>query len=163
MVVNTVSGVRGISSTPQTLAMRRMQGFVQLLLILGITSAFAVDQSKFRTCDQTSFCRRHRGEHSAALYKYRLDKDSVHFHLPSERNDADENAKAAMEEARKLSKGGLWQSLKNGILGGSEDTDGKKDPYYRGTAPTLTGRLINMAPKTSTGHKERLELTLYGT
>lgn len=139
--------------------------FLQLLLVLGLTSAFAVDQSKFRTCDQTSFCRRHRGEHSAALYKYRLDKDSVHFHLPSEGNiddaEKDEKEKAAMEEAK--NKGGLWQSLKNGILGGSEDGDGKKDPYYRGTTPTLTARLINTAPKTSTGHKERLELSLYGT
>mmetsp|Transcript_1229 Transcript_1229/g.2479 ORF Transcript_1229/g.2479 Transcript_1229/m.2479 type:complete len:1054 (-) Transcript_1229:66-3227(-) len=138
----------------------RMQGLLQLLLLLGITSAFAVDQSKFRTCDQTSFCRRHRGEHSAALYKYRLDKASVHFHLPKEA-DEDEKEKAAIEEAKKQSKGGLWQSLKQGILGGSEDGDSKKDPYYRGTTPTLTGHLINTAPKTSTGHKERLELSLY--
>jgi hypothetical protein len=120
---------------------------------------FAVDQSKFRTCDQTSFCRRHRGEHSAALYKYRLDKKSVHFHLPSEENDAQkENA----ETVEKQKSSGLWKSLQDRILGGSDDSEGKKDPYYRGTVPTLTGVLVNTATKTSTGHKESLELSVYG-
>jgi hypothetical protein len=30
----------------------------------------AVDRSKFRTCEQTSFCRRHRDNHSGGLYMF---------------------------------------------------------------------------------------------
>jgi hypothetical protein len=128
-----------------------------------ISFGFAVDQSKFRTCDQTSFCRRHRGGHSAALYKYRLDKDSVQFHIPSEENDAVKEAAAdAAAEAEAKNNAGLWKSLQDRILGGSEDTDSEKDPYFRGTAPTLTGVLVNNVAKTSTSHKEKLELSVHG-
>jgi hypothetical protein len=37
----------------------------------------AVDRSKFRTCQQTSFCRRHRLGKSRQLYDYSLVSDSV--------------------------------------------------------------------------------------
>jgi alpha 1,3-glucosidase len=115
----------------------------------------AVDQSKFRTCAETSFCRRHRGQHSAALYKYRVDKDSVHFHIP----EKDE----AKEEVVGVEKGnnGLWKSLQDRILGGSQDGEGEKDPHVRGPPPTLTGLLVNSAAETSTGHKEKLEFSVH--
>ena len=121
---------------------------------------FAVDQSKFRKCDQTSFCRRHRGEHSAQLYKYRIDPGSVHFHLPSEGVDQDGgHSQQKDDKAAESGAGGLWKSLQNRILGGS--TDEEKDPYVRGPPPTLTGVLVNTAPETSNGKKEKLEFSLH--
>ena len=38
------------------------------------------DRSKFRTCDQTSFCRRHRNGKSKQGFEYRLDPASIKFH-----------------------------------------------------------------------------------
>jgi alpha 1,3-glucosidase len=127
-----------------------------LLLFAGcwLTSfGMAVDQSKFRKCSQTSFCRRHRGEHSAALYKYRIDNDSVHFHVPS-LGEEDEGPRE-----KKDTNGGLWKSLQDRILG--ESGDDEKDPYFRGPPATLTGLLVNTAAETSTGHKEKLEFSVH--
>jgi len=108
----------------------------------------AVDRSKFRTCSQTSFCRRHRENHSSRLYQYKLDKSSVKFHLMEE-----EHASAAKEH-----KAGLWQSLQQRILGhGDKDAD----PYVRGPPPTLTGVLINTAPETSSGKEETLHWSVH--
>ena len=59
-----------------------------LLLLVGCSSAFAVDRSKFRTCQQTAFCRRNRQHangtpnNSHVLYQYQILPHSVHFHLP---------------------------------------------------------------------------------
>jgi hypothetical protein len=138
----------------------------------------AVDQSKFRTCEKTSFCRRHRGGHSASLYKYRIVEDSVKFHLPN--NDVDDtnesfrqvndNGNDALENDDRKggsdSNAGLWKSLQDRILGGNAfdfDNSSKhvKDPYVRGPPPTLTGMLVNTAPETSTGKKEHLEFAVY--
>lgn len=126
--------------------------------------AMAVDQSKFRTCDQTSFCRRHRGRHSERLYNYKIDVDSVHFHLPGgdadQRKDEPENEAAAVADVAAGS--GLWKSLQDRILGGGTKGNNQlKDPYVRGPPPTLTGRLINSASETSTGKHEVLEFSLY--
>merc|ERR1719410_2440105 len=46
-------------------------------LLLLIDISMAVDKSKFRTCMQTSFCRRHRS--SKPLISYSLDADSIRF------------------------------------------------------------------------------------
>ncbi len=40
----------------------------------------AVDRSKFRTCSQTSFCRRNRNGRSKPAYQYHLDPASIEFH-----------------------------------------------------------------------------------
>lgn len=130
--------------------------FVGCLTIQG----FAVDQSKFRKCTETSFCRRHRGEHSAALYKYRVDKASVHFHIPKKEKE-EEKAAEADAAAEKANNSGLWKSLHDRILGGSPDGENEKDPYVRGPPPTLTGLLVNTAAETSTGHKEMLEFSVH--
>lgn len=122
--------------------------------VLILTScAMAVDQSKFRTCSQTSFCRRHRGGHSKDLYKYKILEESVHFHIPS--------VEEFVEKPRKET--GLWKSFQDRILGGSEDTDNSnaKDPFVKGPAPQLTGLLVNTASETSTGHKEKLEFSVH--
>lgn len=164
----TILSFRGILSWPLVLA--------GCLLATGM----AVDQSKFRTCEQTSFCRRHRGKHLASLYQYRIDEESVTFHLPmNERvgmeklnKETDDAANRAVEMDNKNEGGdtntGLWKSLQDRILGGrSNDVDADnfsehvKDPFVRGPQPTLTGILANTAPKTSTGKKEYLEFSIY--
>jgi len=114
----------------------------------------AVDQSKFRTCAQTSFCRRHRNGHSKDLYKYKILDGSVHFHIPEEEEKKKE---AALMEAKKS--GSLWKTFQERILGGVEESG--KDPHFRGTGPQLSGRLVNSAPETSTGFKETLEFTVH--
>ncbi len=40
----------------------------------------AVDRSKFRTCDKTSFCKRHREGQSSPAFDYILLRDSIRFH-----------------------------------------------------------------------------------
>eukprot|EP00532_Pseudo-nitzschia_australis_P006927 CAMPEP_0168165410 /NCGR_PEP_ID=MMETSP0139_2-20121125/1474_1 /TAXON_ID=44445 /ORGANISM="Pseudo-nitzschia australis, Strain 10249 10 AB" /LENGTH=1079 /DNA_ID=CAMNT_0008082529 /DNA_START=8 /DNA_END=3244 /DNA_ORIENTATION=+ len=151
--------------------------FLWLALLAGclLTTGMSVDQSKFRTCDQTSFCRRHREQHSASLYQYRVDQDSVHFHLPNENKDGvgdlnDEfegvsdqmidNTENGVDE-----KTGLWKSLQDRILGTSSHKDdsskSKKDPYVRGPPPTLTGTLVNTATDTSSGKKEYLNFSVH--
>lgn len=123
------------------------------LLCLSIyATAFAVDRSKFRTCDQTSFCRRHREKASGTLYKYKLVKDSLHFHLPSE-GDKDKADKPADGESS------LWKSFSTRILGGKGED--KLDPYVRGAPPTLTGTLVNTSPQTSSGLHEELQWSVH--
>eukprot|EP00538_Stauroneis_constricta_P000311 CAMPEP_0119563220 /NCGR_PEP_ID=MMETSP1352-20130426/22738_1 /TAXON_ID=265584 /ORGANISM="Stauroneis constricta, Strain CCMP1120" /LENGTH=1054 /DNA_ID=CAMNT_0007611769 /DNA_START=78 /DNA_END=3242 /DNA_ORIENTATION=- len=136
-------------------------GFLFVLALVSI-GALAVDQSKFRTCDQTSFCRRHRHQHSQVLYDYALDKDTVKFHIPGELSEAAAGAAAAAENA-KDEQSGMWQSLSNRILGGSKASDeNAKDPYVRGPPPTVTAILRNTAPETSTGSKtEHLEWSVH--
>ena len=140
-----------------------------------VTVVSAVDQSKFRTCEQTSFCRRHRDGHSERLYKYQIDVDSVHFHLPGEGGeDADGGGDGSDEDnghgrAKNAEPSTIWRSLQDRILGGkSGDEEGrgisdKKDPYVKGPPPTLSGKLINTATETSTGskHGETLEFTVH--
>jgi len=138
----------------------------------------AVDQSKFRTCDQTSFCRRHREKHSASLYQYRINEESVTFHIPkatsdaaSEANEGDRDVDNHSAEKNNKNDGdaanaGLWKSLQDRILGGrsvdnKDSTKHLKDPHVRGPPPTLTGTLVNTAAETSTGKKEYLEFAIY--
>lgn len=147
----------------------------------------AVDQSKFRTCEQTSFCRRHRGQHSTSLYEYRIEEETVHFHVPGggiDATDMDE-ARAGAGAAVGVAAGGetmgrgkpkdgddaaptagIWKSLQDRILGGGSGDEGSaktnvKDPYVRGPPPTLTGRLVNTATETSTGKTEHLEFSVH--
>lgn len=124
-----------------------------VLLFLGCASmGMAVDRSKFRTCSQTSFCRRHREKHSGRLYQYRLDKESVHFHTSHSKVDKDkEHTYTTM---------GLFKSLQKRILGSHHGAD-HDDPYFRGPLPTLTGLLINTATETSSGNPETLHWSVH--
>ena len=124
-------------------------------------SGLAVDHKKFRNCDKTSFCRRHRDGHLAILYNYRLDKDSVHFRLPPSKDQGEEDNNKK-DESKKGNNGGIWKSLSNRILGSSQDGPlNEKDPYVRGPPPTLTGLLVNTAVETSSGGKEKLEWSVH--
>jgi mannosyl-oligosaccharide alpha-1,3-glucosidase len=130
-----------------------------LLLCFGFPSlAFAVDRSKFRTCDQTSFCRRHRDDHSSRLYRYRLVKDSVIFHGIPKKDDADVGASEADNDSK-----GLWKSLQRNLgLKDRKDSSSKgPDVYVRGPDPTISGLLVNTATETSTGLSEQLNWAIY--
>ncbi len=139
-----------------------------------LATGLAVDQSKFRTCEQTSFCRRHRGQHSASLYQYRIDESSVVFHLPNEnRSDLKSSDEGSIEienrEGENIDENagagtGIWKSFQDRILGSKpsdKDSDESKDPYVKGPPPTLTGILVNTAEETSTGKKEHLEFSIF--
>jgi mannosyl-oligosaccharide alpha-1,3-glucosidase len=104
-------------------------------------TALAVDRSKFRTCDQTSFCRRHRAKASGSLYRYKLLPESLHFHIPLTAGTDEEASSSASSSSS------LWKSFSSRILGSKEEGN-KLDPYVRGAPPTLTGTLQNMAIRT---------------
>ena len=123
-----------------------------LLLLLFLTAtSMAVDRSKFRTCKQTSFCRRHRQHADATphkshvLYHYEVLPDSVHFHLPSEEQPPvdDESSK------KKKTGGGVWQSLQRRLSGAAAPgEDDAHHEYVAGPLPTLTATLHNAAKTT---------------
>lgn len=154
-------------------------------LLINTEGIMAVDQSKFRTCQQTAFCQHHRNGNSQNLYQYKIIEESVQFHMPGEEAEGDNNhnqfekekesakdaaaSAAAMDEAKMEGeeKAGLWKSLQDRILGsGSSDDSSKvgdniKDPYVRGPPPALSGTLVNTAIETSTGKKEHLDFTVH--
>ena len=98
----------------------------------------AVDHSKFRTCHQTSFCRRHRHGKSKRLYDYKLIPNSVTFH-------PDATANSATIEGKTAEKKGLLSSLSRRIMG-HVTQDGEN---YVGPSPVLTAKLKNVALYTS--------------
>ena len=123
---------------------------------LVIASALAVDRSKFRTCQQTSFCRRHRNGHSARLYQYELVPDSIHFHgIQSSKINAKDDGEQAEEK-----KGSVWSSLSRRLMG-SSNTKSESTDTFLGTEPTLTGTIINVAKETSSGSKEELQWSVH--
>lgn len=132
-----------------------------LIWLACFTLGFAVDRAKFRTCEQTSFCRRHRDDHSSRMYRYRLVKESVIFHgIPQ--IDSGSEAEEVEEVAAKQT--GIWGSLQRN-LGLKADANGGAhkgpDTYVRGPEPTMTGVLINAATDTSTGESEQLNWSVY--
>ena len=164
---------------------RPSANYVLLLGLLGLlchgpTLSFAVDRTKFRTCAQTSFCRRHRNGHSESLYKYKLTEWKFHEHPDGSADEQGGGAAASggKEEgeigadgsepdadagdgsaAAAASGGGIWNSVVSRVLGsGSKKSDGPLDPYVRGPTASLTATLVNTSPTTSTGDGESLNL-----
>ena len=154
------------------------------LVVIGLTNdsrifAMAVDRTKFRTCQQTSFCRRHRNGRSARLYDYQLLADSIQLHLPPQHSD--QQQRAGGQDGKKEGDAGesknvekdksVWSSISRRLLGKKSQEAGasssvaavsEDDLYVRGTPPTLTGIIINTAKETSTGStKEQLQFALY--
>ena len=157
--------------------------YVLLLGLLGLLShgptlSFAVDRSKFRTCAQTSFCRRHRNGHSESLYKYKLTEWKFHEYQQEQGGatsdgkgeevvgaDGSETAAAAADAedggaAAASGGGGIWNSVVSRVLGGGsgKKSAGPLDPYVRGPTASLTATLVNTSPTTSTGVGESLNL-----
>ncbi len=131
----------------------------------------AVDRSKFRTCTQTSFCRRHRNGKSQILYQYTIDPKSIVFH--TQHNDPNKNviieegdAKEDTNEDPSITSSPM-QKLKNIFKRQTNDssmssTNNEIDPYVRGPEPFLTAKLVNKALITSTGsHTEGLNLSIH--
>ncbi|GKZ00409.1 hypothetical protein MPSEU_000993900 [Mayamaea pseudoterrestris] len=127
-------------------ALRLYHHYQYYVLVLALAcSAMAVDRSKFRTCQQTSFCRRHR---EATAPRIRLLPDSVTFHA----NDANDEQHAEQQrrlqeehQAAEKAGGSVWKSLQRRLLGDANTNGangGLVDPYVRGPPPTLSGRLV---------------------
>jgi alpha 1,3-glucosidase len=100
-----------------------------------LTKVMAVDHSKFRTCHQTSFCRRHRHGKSKSLYEYKLLPETVVF-------DPSGIASVAASETTK----GLLSSWSRKLTKGSSLSNGDN---YQGPPPVLTAKLHNIAAYTS--------------
>lgn len=107
-------------------------------LLPSLTQVMAVDHSKFRTCHQTSFCRRHRHGNSKQLYDYKLLPDSVVFHP-----DASSTKEGPSETEKE---GGILSSISRRIMGNDHDS---KSDNYQGPPPVMTARLSNVATYTS--------------
>ena len=110
--------------------------------------AMAVDRSKFRTCQQTSFCRRHRHGKSKRLYDYKLVGESVELH--SVKDAVASAASAAAAATVTETKRGLLSKFLGSAGHTSHGEQLQEDPYVRGPSPVLTAKLVNVAPYTST-------------
>ena len=147
-----------LSSTIPALALSLCSAAVAVYLPL----AMAVDRAKFRTCAQTSFCRRHRHGKSRRLYDYRLVADSVAVHrrgdgAPDAGGDV---ADGVGDGAAPPEAGGLLSRVSRRFLERlAPSTDGPAggggEDQVRGPAPVLTARLANDAPLTSTALSAR--------
>lgn len=100
---------------------------IVFLLLISLPAALAVDRSKFRTCAQTSFCRRHRNTQEPATY--RLIDLQVH----------DTTDEEPSEESKNSAGGGVWSSLKQRLLPQAAQTS-SDTPLL---PPTMTGTLVD--------------------
>lgn len=110
--------------------------------------AMAVDRTKFRTCQQTSFCRRHRHGNSKSLYDYKLLGESVQLH--NVKDDVATAAAATAAAAVASEKRGLLSKCLGGHSSSQTSGEQMEDPFLRGPSPIFTAKLINVAPFTST-------------
>jgi len=133
-----------------------MRSVVLVALLLHAHSfglTMGVDRTKFRTCEQTSFCRRHRQGAHHSLFRYKLLKETVHFHYdPAEERKEGEDDKQEVEDPKQFGGGGggIWKSIQRRLIGGKGGSSTTEDPYVAGPHPTLTGILQNTAAGTTT-------------
>jgi mannosyl-oligosaccharide alpha-1,3-glucosidase len=108
--------------------------------------AMAVDRTKFRTCEQTSFCRRHRQEEEGRrpFPQYQLLPETLEYHPPTAQ-DLKPNAAASADTSATNS---LWSTINRHLMGGGSQESSNHaatsvlgDPYVHGPTPTLTGRI----------------------
>lgn len=133
----------------------------------------AVDRSKFRTCQQTSFCRRHRLNRSYPAFDYKILPQSIQLHTES---DGENGAMDQHDNTNPTSNVNYYQKIKRLLKGEDHKpvpneiyNQHSSDPYYRGPKPFLTASVINQSkhsyyPKKATNgdiEDERLELSLY--
>ena len=157
-IINTLLFIATNNATP----LPSIPTFI-LALPFAVTSSFlplamAVDRTKFRTCQQTSFCRRHRHGKSKRLYDYRLVGESVRIHRGGDAIAADDDGVATAAAAGVASGGGggsLLSKISRKLLLGKHEGvpatgGGGRDPYVRGPTPIFTAKLSNVAPFTST-------------
>lgn len=104
----------------------------------------AVDRSKFRTCEQTSFCRRHRHGRSRALYDYKILPESVRIvHQVGDEADNDSRGDGITTAADSSSSSdGIVGDTSNKNAGGTaSSTDGGS------SGGGLRSKLSRMLPK----------------
>ena len=126
------------------------------VFLLWTLTALAVDRSKFRTCQQTSFCRRQR--HFTSDTDYVLLPETIRVHLPTEEDK--ENSDTQEEKT-----GGVWNSLSKRLLGSTHQHDAHNqqplDPYVRGPPPQVTGQLVRQASQvTNNNNDNKINWTL---
>ena len=133
----------------------------------------AVDRSKFRTCQQTSFCRRHRHGKSKRLYTYKILDDSIKVHRRGSSNNnnaATENdGVVAATTDNTVGIGGAVEEHQGGggllskfsrklMMGNNKDSISSSDSTtssskgvdnFMGPTPIFTAKLVNIAPFTS--------------
>ncbi|KAL7547957.1 hypothetical protein ACHAWF_011228 [Thalassiosira exigua] len=124
-----------------------------------LPAAMAVDRSKFRTCHQTSFCRRHRHGRSAGLYEYKIEPGTVRFAPGGSAPPVDAAGEGEGEgggEGRGGGGGGGGGGLLSKfsrMLGGAEapaSAAADERARVRGPGPVLTATLVNASPFPST-------------
>jgi len=114
-----------------------------------IPVAMAVDRSKFRTSQQTSFCRRHRHGKSKQLYHYKVLSDSIQVHRGDDVNTVNDGG---VKEDVGAETGGLLSKFSRKLMGKdtNPNTPSNNKDNIRGPSPILTAKLVNVAPFTST-------------
>jgi len=140
----------------------------------------AVDRSKFRTCDNTSFCRRNRDGRNKLAYQYNLDPLSIQYHPhpnnqhssnveTDEQNEQQQKQQEQDQQQEEPRKRGYIQSLKQMLSKSSSnqnENSNKIDPHFLGPNPFFTANLINTSPfvgKTNLNpqSKEQLNLSIH--
>lgn len=125
----------------------------------------AVDRSKFRTCQQTSFCRRHRDDRSKPAFDYRLLSDSIRFHGNQDDANADRDADRDADNGKEDGDGSnanantnandllgkddnitYYQKMKRFLSRSSTPGNDTIDPYVKGPPPFFTATLVNTSP-----------------
>lgn len=116
-----------------------------------------VDRSKFRSCQDTSFCRRHRFGQSRSSYKYQVLPDTIQFFtkLTPESNDH------YYSERQPQNGEGLIATIMKNIVSSKNSTSTQGDPFFRGPSKIFSAKLINTSPITSTGESEMLLLNVH--
>lgn len=124
-----------------------------ILLSSSLQLVMAVDRSKFRTCSQTSFCRRHRDKAPDTPRQFQVDVSSMKFSFDDETESNETNDNNADGSGNGSDAGsartGIWSSL----FGGKKSP--KKLQEYLGPAPVFTALLKSM------DSKEELQLNLH--
>jgi len=148
-----------------------MRGLTLNLLILYSLIAIneAVDRAKFRTCTQTSFCRRHRFHKPKVTYN--VDENSIRY-LPC--NDGgDENAENDNnEEEDAEEKSGLWNKIISSASRFTKNPEeqpstkdvlcNKKSSYYIGPKPIFYAELVPTSTyKLNNNNNKALTLTIH--
>lgn len=136
-----------------------------------LTLVMAVDRSKFRTCHNTSFCRRHRNARSKPAFDYALLPQSIQFHnkgSTGENTNENENADADQENLEKQQQQQperYYQKIKRMLSKTSkgDKEDESLDPYVRGPPPFFTATLANQSPHAQLPDKndEMLNLAIH--
>ena len=107
----------------------------------------AVDHSKFRTCDQTSFCRRHRDSPPHHSRQFKVDASSIKFSFPGTKDNEKDSEST---EGSRNKEGGIWNTLF-----GSLSPSSAPHREYLGPPPLLTA-LLN-----SNDSREQLQMNIH--